>query len=202
MNKYLAVARITLSNQLRYAFEYFSGLLRNLITLTTLYFLWTSAFGTRFELFGFTHQEIVSYIFMASLLSSLVLSTATAEIGSEIAGSGKFFYYLLKPVGYLKYWFTLDLVGKTVNTLSFLVIFAIIVNVFNINIIIASPQHLFLSIILVTIAIFMNFYIASLVSFTAFWTNFCWGASFLTMLLIEFLSGLYFPITVLPDWME
>src|SRR3989344_6003623 len=116
MRKYLAIGRITFSNVLRYRFEFFTIQLRALITLITLYFLWTSAFASQDMLFGYTKEELISYVFMAAIVRSFVLVTSTPEMGNEISGNSKFFSYLLKPVGYLSYWLTLDMVGKIYNT--------------------------------------------------------------------------------------
>lgn len=198
MKKYFAVARITFSNILRYRFEFFTIQLRSVITLTTLYFLYLAAFGSKQFLFGYSREEIISYVFVASFVRSFAHMTSTNEMATEILGNSKFFSYLLKPVGYLSYWFALDMVGKIFNTLIFSFVFVLFIYILHINIIIAGLTNLLLFLVGVFVALLLFFYISTTVSLLSFWNNTVWGVQFLLFITIEFASGLYFPITVLP----
>lgn len=200
MKKYLAVARITLANILEYRWDFLIGQLRVTLLLITLYFLWTQIISTRINIFGFSKNQIITYIFLAAILRQFTLTTTADQIAAELQSWGKFFSYLLRPIGYFRYWFTVDLVYKIANLVLILVIASLFINFFNIYFI--NPPEissLFLFILSILIAIFLNFYAAILVSATGFWTSQVWGLQFFLVLIMEFSAGVYFPIDVLPQ---
>ncbi len=85
------------------------------------YFLWRGIFTTSNLVFGYTQPQILTYIFLVLVVQSFVLSAPSSDnIGSEI-GSGDLSNFLLKPMGYLKYWFTRDLANKLLNIIFALV---------------------------------------------------------------------------------
>src|SRR3989339_899055 len=125
MRKYLAVARITFANVLVYRWEYLISQFRAILLLITLYFLWTQVFKTRIILFNFDREQIITYVFLATILRQFVIISATDQIAQELQSWGKFFSYLLKPIGYFSYWFTVDLVYKLTSLVSIILIIII-----------------------------------------------------------------------------
>ena len=201
MKKYLAVARITFANILQYRWEYLIAQARAILLLVTLYFLWSQVFQTRIHLFNFNREQIITYIFLAIILRQFVLNSAASDqIAGELQSWGKFFSYLLRPIGYFRYWFTVDLVYKFVGLISIALIIFILVNTFNITLIKpAGVVYILLSVISVIVAILIYFYIGILVSTAGFWTSQVWGLQFFVVLILEFSAGAYFPIDVLPS---
>lgn len=200
MRKYLAVVRITLANILQYRWDFLIGQLRVTLLLITLYFLWAQIFTTRLTIFGFTENQIITYIFLAAILRQFTLTTTADQIAAELQSWGKFFSYLLRPIGYFRYWFTVDSAYKIINLILILAIAFLFIKFFNIYFI--KPPgilSLFLFTLSILIAIFLNFYAAILVSATGFWTSQVWGLQFFLVLIMEFSAGVYFPIDVLPQ---
>ena len=200
MKKYLAIAKITFANILQYRWEYLISQSRTVILLITLYFLWTKIFFGRFSLFGFDKQQIITYVFLAAILREFVIVSATDQIAGELQSWGKFFSYLLRPIGYLRYWFTVDLVYKLTSLVSITIIVSIILRVSNLNLV--TPQEVQtipIFTIFIILAVLMYFFIGILVSTAGFWTYQVWGLQFLVTLVLEFAAGAFFPIDVLPQ---
>jgi len=200
MKKYLAVGRIAFANILQYRWEYLLVQARAILLLITLYFLWTQVFKTRVNLFNFNREQIITYVFLATILRQFVIISATDQIAAELQSWGKFFSYLLRPIGYFRYWFTVDLVYKFAGLIPISLIIFIFVRVF--NIVLTRPAGVFyilLFAISVLIAILIYFYIGILVSTAGFWTSQVWGLQFLVVLILEFSAGAYFPLNVLPS---
>jgi len=199
MKKYLAVARITLANVLVYRWEYLTSQFRAILLLITLYFLWTQVFKTRIILFNFDREQIITYVFLATILRQFVIISATDQIAQELQSWGKFFSYLLKPIGYFSYWFTVDLVYKLTSLVSIILIIIIPTIFFQIPFVQPAGILTFLLFLLATfIAILIYFYMGILVSTTGFWTPQVWGLQFMMLLILEFSAGAYFPLDVLP----
>lgn len=198
MKKYLAISKITFANILQYRYQFLVDQFRTAILLATLYFLWIQVFARNQNLFNYNKNEIITYLFLTALLRPLVLTSQADSIAGELQSWGKFFSYLIKPVGYFRYWLTVDIVYKVLNlTLTSLIVFAFIkLSSFSFQ----APElvNFFLFIVAVLIGVLNYFFFATIISSTGFWTSQVWGLQFLMVLLIEFSSGAFFPIDVLP----
>lgn len=197
LRKYLAVAKISVANVFQYRLNFLIGRLRDLILLITLYYLWKTIFGPAQNLFGYTLAAMFTYVAGSHLARALILLTNTTNIASEITGGGKFFAYLVRPVSYLKYWFTADVASKMIEfTFAFLEI-VVIAKFFKIHLILqTNPLIILATIISVFLALILNFYLGYLVSLAAFWTPQAWGPRFLFDLLLSFSAGAFFPLDV------
>lgn len=166
------------------------------------YFLWTGIFISNQSVFGYTQSQMLTYVFMVLFMGTLVLSAPSSDnIGSEI-GNGDLSNYLVKPIGYLKYWFVRDTASKILNLLFavgelFLVWFFLRPSLI-------FPENLFSFfgfILSALLAVGIYYLLSSLTRFVAFWTpENTWGLSFLLIVLIEILAGGIFPLNILPGW--
>lgn len=203
MQKYLTVFQISLQNIFEYRWNFLLGRLRNIILLLTLYYLWTNVFAKQQNLFGFTLTSILTYVYIVQVLKSVVLDTRSDNIGEEISGNGKFFSYLLRPIGYFKYWLSVDLAYKIVNLIFSSIELFIIAKILHISLFLQTNLiNIIIFLISVALATFLYFIFISWVSFLAFWTTQIWGARFALMLLLEFTSGAFFPLDIMPKNMQ
>jgi len=203
MRKYIAVFRITAINILRYRWEIIMGQVRTIILLVTLFFLWNKVYEGNQTLFNFTHQEILTYVFLAAITRLIVTVSATDQIAGELQSWGKFFSYLLKPIGYFRYWFTVDIVYKIINLFLIVATTAIFLKIANFSLIFPTDPNLILQfLVAVILGSLIYFYIGIIISTTGFWTSHVWGLQFLVVLTMEFSAGAYFPIDVLPQTLQ
>ena len=203
IRKYLAVLRISLVNALEYRTNFLIGRIQNLIVLLTLYFLWRAVFPAQGSLFGYNESQIFTYVLGVNLLRSLVLITNTSSIAAEITSGGKFFSYLLKPVSYSKYWFSVDLANKLVNFSFAMLEVLIVVVIFKIPFYLQpNPFFWIFAALGVFLAILLNFYLGYFIALIAFWTPQAWGPRFLFDLLLSFSAGAFFPLDVFPKTVQ
>lgn len=199
IKKYFAVFHISLINVLEYRTNFLVGRIRNLIVLLTLYFLWQAVFPAQGRLFGYGQDQIFTYVFLIHLLRSLVLNTVTGNIAWEITSGGKFFSYLLRPLSYAKYYFSIDLAYKLVDFSFALLEALIVILLFKIPIYLQpNPIFWILMLFAIFLAILLNFYLGYFVALIAFWTPQAWGPRFMFDLLLSFSAGAFFPLDVFP----
>ncbi|MBI4039913.1 ABC-2 family transporter protein [Candidatus Daviesbacteria bacterium] len=200
MGKYLTVLKISFQNIFEYRWNLLIGRFRQVILLLTLYYLWSTIFVGNSQLFGFNLVQMITYVYIVHILRSVVLDTRSDNIGDEIAGDGKFLSYLLKPVNYFKYWLSVDLAYKVVNLTLTLLELTVITQILHIKIFLqTNPVNLSLFLISTILGGLTYFLLISWVNFIAFWTTQFWGARFALTLLLEFTSGAFFPLSILPQ---
>lgn len=200
MKKYYAVFQISLQNIFEYRWNFFLGRIRQIILLLTLYYLWSNVFSPGSTLFGFNFSQIITYVFIVQILRGIVMDTRSENIADEIAGSGKFFSYLLRPVGYFKYWLSVDLAYKAINVIFTAFELFLVAKILNISLVFQSDIFSWVVLVgAVVLATLMYFMLISWVSFIAFWSTQFWGVKFALALLLEFTSGAFFPLDVLPQ---
>jgi len=116
MRKYLTVFAVDWQNQFIYRLNFFLWRFRNVLRVLMTYFLWTSIFAYRTTVFGYTREQIMAYLLLVIFLYGFVGSCPSNDnVGGEVS-SGALNNFLVKPIGYLRYWFTRDLSSKLLNT--------------------------------------------------------------------------------------
>lgn len=200
MKKYLTVFAVDWQNQFIYRLNFILWRVRNILRLLMTYFLWRGIFVTNQNVFGYSGSQMLTYVFLVLVIQSLILSAPSADnIGGEI-GSGDLSNYLVKPVSYLKYWFIRDLSSKVLNLM-----FA--AGEITLLWIILHPQISFSRDLLTWLlflascfsALLIYYFLSISTRFVAFWTpESTWGLSFLVIVFIEVVSGMIFPIDILP----
>lgn len=201
MRKYLTVFSVDWQSQFIYRLNFVLWRVRNVLRLLMTYFLWRGIFVTNQNVFGYSKTQMLTYVFLVLAIQTLVLSTPSADnIGGEIA-SGDLSNYLVKPISYLKYWFTRDLSSKLLN-----IIFA----VFEVSLLwfllrpqIQLPSAFFTwsgFLLCAGLAVLLYYFVNVSARFVAFWTpESTWGIAFVILVLLEILAGGIFPLDVLPS---
>lgn len=200
MRKYLRIFSTSWQDELTYRLNFVLWRIRNILRLLLTYFLWSGVFLVNSKIAGYSSGQMLTYVFLVLVVQSLVLSAPSGEsMGGEI-GSGDLSNYLVKPQNYLRYWFTRDISSKCLNLafaageITFLWFW------------LRPPVSLPVSIpaaigflVLVACGIFIYFFFEASARFIAFWTpEYTWGLAFLAMVFIESLSGMIFPLDLLP----
>lgn len=197
MRKYWQVFKIALSNVFEYRFDFIMGRVRNIILLLTLYFLWSTVFANRAELFGFNKSQIIVYILFSNIIFSTIFVHSMDDIANDIS-MGQLSSYLVKPINYLAYWFARRIASRLVYLLMVFLetwVFLLIVGQ-SFSIAGFSFTPVFWVILLLSLAVFTVFdFVGGLL---AFWTLRAYGPRFMFKIIMEFASGRYFPLAVLP----
>lgn len=199
MKKYLTVFAIDWQNQFIYRLNFVLWRLRNVLRLLMTYFLWRGVFTTNVSVFGYSQNQMLTYVFLVLLVQSLVTSAPSSDnIGGEI-GNGELSNYLVKPVSYIGYWFTRDLSSKLLNIIFASVELTLLWLIFRPEL--QVPAHLLAFVISCLLAIFIFYFLNIVTRFVSFWNpENTWGLAFLVIIFIETLAGGIFPLDILPHW--
>lgn len=202
MKKYLSIFKISFAQELAYRANFIMWRIRNVLQILLVFFLWSAVFtNPQTELFGYNRDKILTYVFGIFILRALVLSSRAVEIAGEIA-RGDLTNYLLKPLNYIKYWFTRDISSKVLNlgfaTIEIVILYFVLKPTFYIQ---TDSLQILLFLASVGFAIVMFFGLMVLVNFVSFWfPEGGWASQFLIIVIFtEFLSGAVFPIDILPE---
>lgn len=200
MTKYTTVFQLSLQNEFVYRLNFVLWRFRNILRFLMTYFLWRGIFTSNQNIFGYSQTQMLTYVFMVLIVQAIVTSSPSSDnIGGEIA-NGDLSNYLVKPLGYLKYWFTRDLASKSLNL--FFAMFEIFLLWFLLRPTLIFPSNLLsiLEFLVCSTFAVMTYYLLNASSrFMAFWTpENTWGLAFVLLVFMELLAGGIFPLNVLP----
>lgn len=200
LRPYLAGFRLAISHELVHRTNFLIGRLREFIFFAALLLL----FKNLPEGVGLWSQAgLFTYTLLSAFVSTQLAAQGMNQIASEIA-DGDLTNFLLRPMSYLGYWTARLMAVRLLSALSGGLAVGILLFIFR-DITLTLPSSaltwiaalgLFLgSVILMQLIDFL----AGLLSF---WTDRAYGPRFLTLILIQFLSGAYLPIDTLPAWTQ
>jgi ABC-2 type transport system permease protein len=160
--------------------------------------LWESIYGSSTHVFGYGHAQMLTYIFISSIVSFFVLSSRTIDVASVIE-SGDLSLYLIRPIQFFVYWFSRDLADKFQNIVFSACELTVLFLIFHPTL---TFPHSLTAIVLTLLAtlggLTMYFFINMLFGFLAFWSPDVWAPRFLFFVIMFFVSGSTFPLDIYP----
>ena len=202
MKKYFQVIKSTLDEVATYRFNFAMWRFRNVLQLLTIYYLWFLVTPAKGQLFGYSQSLILTYVLGAAFLSSIILATRTHEIGENI-NNGDLSNFLVKPFNYFGYWFARD-IGDKLSNIGFaiveLVLFYLILK--PMLFLQKDPTIFLLFFFSICLAVFLNFFIGSLLGMVGFWSPDVWAPRFIFFVLIGFFAGGTFPLDIFPQFLQ
>jgi len=203
MRKYLQLAKVTFEEYFTYRLNFVLWRFRSFVSFLTLLLFWLALYGNRNEFLGYQKSQMLAYVVGIAFLRSIVLGSRSADLGGQIR-SGELTKIILQPLGMFAFWFSRDLVDKFLN------IFFTIIEITTVLLIFKFPFYLphnpisyFYFLFLVILAIFLYFFVNFAISVIAFWTDEVWATRWLFgVIFLEFFAGAFFPIDVLPGWLQ
>lgn len=199
--KYLSVFKISFRQEFAYKLNFVMWRIRNIIQVFVIFYFWDTIFmGGQKEIFGYDRGKILTYTFAILFVRAIVLSARAVDISGQIA-NGDLSNLLLKPLGFMKYWFTRDLSSKCLNMLFSLLEVAGLYFILKPPLYFQTQPHLlaefFLFIILGVVLFYLILFLTNMVSF--WMPENGWAAQFLFIVIItEFFSGGVFPLNIFP----
>lgn len=192
------VFSITIQDMLVYRINFVLWRFRNVVTLLIKYFLWTAVYASTSSLFGYTKEQMITYVLLSSVISSFVLATKTADVAGEIV-QGKIIDFVLRPIDFFRFQVARDLADKIMNFSLQIVEITGLIFVLQPQLYIQTDPmaYLWLSIFLIY-GVIISFFINLSVSFLGFWTPEVWAPRFVMFMLVLVFSGGYFPLDIVP----
>ncbi len=172
--------------------------LRSITIIIAFYAFWTAIFQGKTSFLGYSQSQMFTYILGMNILRALVFSDKTWELIYEI-NTGKVASYLIRPISYIGFSLSRDAADKVTQMLS--AILEILIALFILKIPLYAPQNLWVLpafALAVGLALILYFLMSYAVAALAFWTAESAGPRFCFELFLEFSSGAFFPLDVLP----
>lgn len=198
MKKYFLIFTNTLFEFAAYRVSFLFWRLRVILTMLMTYFLWTSVYVNSTELFNYPKEKMLTYALLMVFIHGFVLSTRIFTIGEEI-NMGLLSRYLVRPINYFAYHVAKDAADKLIGLCFSVFELGLLVILLQPAIYIQTGMFwLFLFFISIVMATLLYMEIMTVISLLTFWIHDTWSLRFLSMILISFLAGTYFPLDILP----
>ncbi len=200
MRKYTAIAKAQVQRGLTYRFTIFMYRVGELAEMVVLIMMWTAIYGDQSVIKGFTLNEMVTYILAGGFVHALVRNFLADVIATDIK-DGNLSLFLVKPMGYLEYIFSRE-VGRMSVPTAFSALSLVVVALLFWDSIIFSDDVMILALFfaMIALAFVIELLLSFLVGLIAFWTDEVNGLHLTIERLKKFLSGGYFPLSLLPVW--
>lgn len=198
MLTYLQIFRITISEFFVYRLNFVLWRVRNLLTLLIKYYLWIAVFEQSNLVFGYTEQQMLTYILISNIFADIALSTKTGDIAGEIL-KGDIINYILKPLAFFKYHAARDLADKFLNIFFSIAEVALIITLLKPSIFVQTNASILAwTAVFIVIGCIISFFVNMCLSFIAFWSNEVWAPRFIFYMLMLIFAGSFFPLDVVP----
>ena len=199
IKKYYLAARNTWDETLAYRLNFVMWRVRVVLTMLTMYFLWAALLTGGGNILGYTREPMLTYILGASIISSIVISNRSYEVGEEI-NNGNLSNFLLRPINYFGYQFSRDLGDKAMSIVFSIIELTFLFLILKPPIFIQSDASLLILTMLSSLlALIMYFFISFLLGLIGFWSAEVWAPRFIFITLLTFISGGLFPLDILPE---
>lgn len=203
MSKYLQVFLIGIQNTLVYRINFLFRAAVALIPLTGTLYLWKAVYAGQADstLAGYTLSQMISYYLLVTLVDAF---TAVAEDDWQIAADikdGHISQFLIRPINYLAYRFSLYLSGRAIYTAIALIPVGLFVFFLREHLVLPpSPLAAAAFVTSVVLAGLLQFLIACTMALLAFWVTDVSTFIFIQFAFEYIASGHLFPIDILPRW--
>ena len=163
--------------------------------------VWSTIYTSKDIVAGYNQQEMLSYIFLTTLLQNIILTTSLNSLANQIY-SGDLSNLLLKPISLIKYFISMDLADKLKNIFFTTVEIDILYAIFQPILLLPHLSTLALFCVGVFGGLVLLFLMQLLFGALGFWTPETWGPRFLFFMLIDISSGRLYPLDIFPKTVQ
>ncbi len=205
--KYWAFSKGGILSGFAYKFSAFGWLLGDLVSLIILYFLWYAIYqNSPTDLInGMNFNDMITYLILARVGSSLVFSAASFWIVGEDIYEGGIALSLIRPMSY-RYRVLASSFGNFLSTmiLLFIPLFVVANLILYFAVGVAFPS--ILNLLFFLVSALLSFLIVDSLNFLlgelAIFTNALFGLMIIKNITLAFFSGSLLPSSFFPKWMN
>jgi len=198
MNPYRCVFRMGMEKALEYRVNFLLSLLSAVFPVIIQTFLWNYLYGnTAAEvLFGYSHDQILVYTLLGTLVSKLVAAGFEYQVNADIKNGG-LNKYIVRPIAYQGYQLCSFLGEKTPQLFLLLLVAAGLLS-FSVTVLGLSltAARVLTFVVSLVLALFLNFFIFYCVALLSFWfvdVNMIFGTVSIVLVVA---SGGVFPLDI------
>jgi ABC-2 type transport system permease protein len=201
LTKYRHVFLVGLQSNLVYRWNFGIRAVFSLVHLAFVFILWGAAYRGQTHIGGFDLAQTISYFLVMMLLQFFISAFSEDYQISEEIRNGLINQFLLKPVNYFLYRFTIFIAARLVSGLLALVPLLLLLPLLREYI--AFPDdtwRLLLGLPAAFMSALIQFTIAYIFGLLTFWFLEIQSFVILSMALETVLGGQMFPLDLLPEW--
>lgn len=202
MTAYLYIIKMKLLTSLAYRFEVFSLVFTNFILMFSGVFIWKAAYsGTSGTVDGVSEKQMVTYIVLSFLLSSIFANDVDNQINYKVR-DGSIVADFIRPLNPVFSWFMED-VGQSFSALllQFAPLLIIATAIFHFSLP-ASPAVAILFIISCILSYTILWLISGITGLLAFWIVELGNMAIVKNVIISILSGSMVPLWFFPESLQ
>jgi len=201
MKKYLTLFRINWQNSLQYRFSLVIYIAGYSLYIWVLLYLWSAVYHEGNTVGSYTLSQLTTYYLLQLMINSVIFSYISWDVIDNIK-DGHFSNFLIKPLDYFHYWFTVNLSGKILE--AFFVIIAVGLISLLFGGYFAFPGQwitLLYFLISVILGIILAFEMDFCVGMITFWLTQVRTFKYMLQTLILFFAGAMLPLDLFPDFL-
>lgn len=199
--KYLTLLKLSWQNGLVYRTSLLIWRVRQLLSTIMSLTVWQVIFANQSQVFAYNQTQMISYVFLISILQSVVMATSLNGLAGQIY-SGEISQYFLKPQRIFLTFATLEVADKARNLFFSLVEGIFLIIIFQPNIVFPDLIHALTFIVWTLLGTLMYFFITIIFGTFGFWSPDTWSAKFLFFIFLEFTAGKMYPLDILPSFLQ
>lgn len=197
MRKYFQLLSISWQDGFVYRTSVFLWRFRNFLAAVLSLTVWSLLLSNGNSVGSYDQSSAITYVFVISLLQSVVLSTSLHGM-SEFIYSGGLSIVLVRPLNVFAYFATQEVADKLKNFLFLLAESTLLWWLFQPTLVLPDTPMLALFLVWTAGAIYLNGLLLMLLGMIGFWSPETWAPRFLFFILLDVTAGKLFPLDILP----
>lgn len=198
MKKYFTIIKTMWARALTYRFTIVAYRIGELVEILFLLVMWSALFVDRPVIGGYTFSEMITYVIVGNLITLATRNFLSDFMAREIK-DGTLSLFVVKPLTYFRYAVARELGRVTMPFVLSLLTQVFVIALFIRQLIVPpSSMIVLLFLAMVVLAFILELFLAYLVGTIAFWTDEVDGIYTTISRLKRFISGGYFPLSLLP----
>lgn len=199
MGKYCSIIKTEFQRQLTYRIENYAYRLGDLLEIFALMAVWTIAYRNTGAIAGYSQSEMATYVLVGWLFMYMSRTYGLSSYIADEIFEGKISNFLVKPVSYLKHIVTLSFSRSSVSLFVAIIVQSAVIFAFSKYIIFNTELvRIILILLMLFVGYFITVFLSLIIGMIAFWTQRITGIEYTLNMIISFLAGAYFPISLLP----
>ncbi len=199
MKKYSIIIKNEVQRQFTYRASIAAYAFGNIAELVALTVIWTIVYRNIDVIKGYSAHEMISYVVFAWFFSFLTTTYSFEQNVARDIHLGTLSSLLVKPQSYIRYVMAVATGRITIAFLIVLVQGIIVFSFFRNSLVFSLDFGTILLLVCMLVATyFINLFLSIIIGFIAFWTMEINGTYYSLKVFSKFMSGTFFPISLLP----
>ena len=167
-----------------------------------LILFWQGAIREHGEIYGiWTSNAITSYYLLVAIASTFLMVHVDEDVAYRDIKDGQLAKYLLWPFSYFTIKFASEFPWRLIQGFFALFVFIFFQFVLGVSLMVVRfPLEIFLTTIIVALALMLSFTFKMFLGISAFWTTDFWGTVSLVDFLFAILGGVIAPLSLYPSY--